>query len=61
MRIYLVAKPGNVKPGKLPVPPNAKPVFVGDSNARSLRPDLQKHIGLDGDLAAERPVVAGDQ
>ena len=27
----------------------------------SLRPDLQKHIGLDGDLSAERPVVADDQ
>jgi hypothetical protein len=24
---------GNVKPGKLPVPPNAKPVYVGDSTA----------------------------
>ena len=24
---------GNVKPGKLPVPPNAKPVYVGDSSA----------------------------
>jgi hypothetical protein len=23
---------GNVKPGKLPVPPNAKPVYVGDSH-----------------------------
>ena len=32
------------------------------SNQRqSLRPDLQKHIGFDGDLSAERPVVAGDQ
>jgi len=28
---------------------------------RSLRPDLQKHIGFDGDLAAERPIVAGDE
>src|SRR6266699_380172 len=24
---------GNVKPGKLPIPPNAKPVYVGDSTA----------------------------
>jgi hypothetical protein len=24
---------GNVKPGKLPVPPNAKPVYIGDSTA----------------------------
>ena len=24
---------GNVKPGQLPVPPNAKPVYVGDSSA----------------------------
>src|SRR5439155_27311833 len=24
---------GNVKPGKLPVPPGAKPVYVGDSTA----------------------------
>src|SRR5213083_2811563 len=24
---------GNVKPGKLPVPPNVKPVYVGDSTA----------------------------
>src|SRR6266404_9549886 len=24
---------GNVKPGQLPVPPNAKPVYVGDSTA----------------------------
>src|SRR5437773_12176324 len=24
---------GNVKPGKLPVPPNAKPMYVGDSTA----------------------------
>ena len=27
----------------------------------SLRPDLEKHIGFDGDLSAERPVVADDQ
>jgi hypothetical protein len=27
----------------------------------SVRPDLQEHIGFGGDLATERPVVAGDQ
>ena len=28
---------------------------------RSLWPDLQKHIGFDGDLPAEWPVMADDQ
>jgi len=30
---------GNVKPGKLPVPPNAKPVYVGDSSANYVTDD----------------------
>ena len=35
-------------------------LFQGDPNARSLRPDLQKHVGFDRNLSGEGPVVAGN-
>lgn len=47
----------------LPVDGKSKEQALAEAgtNLMSLRPDLQKHIGFDGDLSTERPVVAGDQ
>jgi hypothetical protein len=47
---------GNVKPGKLPVPPNAKPVYVGDSTAMY---EIQAAVAATGDACRDLFVAQG--
>ena len=56
--------PRHFVPGYDRAVPLGQNAFYGEplnTSSESLRPDLQKHIGFDGDLSAERPVVADDQ